>query len=114
MSRRSRLNDDMKAAMKAKDKESLQVIRMIKSSIQNEQIKEGHDLTEEEELTVLSREMKQRRDSLHEFEEAGRDDLAEKVKSEIVIVKNICRNNFPTKKFDNLFKKQSLKLVLHQ
>ncbi|EGP4890699.1 TPA: GatB/YqeY domain-containing protein [Enterococcus faecium Ef_aus0050] len=85
MSLLSRLNDDMKAAMKAKDKESLQVIRMIKSSIQNEQIKEGHDLTEEE-LTVLSREMKQRRDSLHEFEEAGRDDLAEKVKSEIVIV----------------------------
>lgn len=85
MSLLSRLNDDMKTAMKAKDKESLQVIRMIKSSIQNEQIKEGHDLTEEE-LTVLSREMKQRRDSLHEFEEAGRDDLAEKVKSEIVIV----------------------------
>ncbi len=114
MSLLSRLNDDMKTAMKAKDKESLQVIRMIKSSIQNEQIKEGHDLTEEEELTVLSREMKQRRDSLHEFEEAGRDDLAEKVKSEIVIVKNTCRNNFPTKKFDNLFKKQSHKLVLHQ
>lgn len=86
MSLLSRLNDDMKTAMKAKDKESLQVIRMIKSSIQNEQIEEGHDLTEEEELTVLSREMKQRRDSLHEFEEAGRDDLAEKVKSEIVIV----------------------------
>lgn len=86
MSLLSRLNYDMKTAMKAKDKESLQVIRMIKSSIQNEQIKEGHDLTEEEELTVLSREMKQRRDSLHEFEEAGRDDLAEKVKSEIVIV----------------------------
>ncbi|MDQ8685389.1 GatB/YqeY domain-containing protein [Enterococcus sp. FR211] len=86
MSLLSRLNDDMKTAMKAKDKESLQVIRMIKSSIQNELIKEGHDLTEEEELTVLSREMKQRRDSLHEFEEAGRDDLAEKVKSEIVIV----------------------------
>lgn len=89
MSLLSRLNDDMKTAMKAKDKESLQVIRMIKSSIQNEQIKEGHDLTEEEELTVLSREMKQRRDSLHEFEEAGRDDLAEKVKSEIVIVEKI-------------------------
>lgn len=86
MSLLSRLNDDMKTAMKAKDKESLQVIRMIKSSIQNEQIKEGNDLTEDEELTVLSREMKQRRDSLHEFEEAGRDDLAEKVKSEIVIV----------------------------
>ena len=72
--------------MKAKEKETLQVIRMIKSSIQNEQIKVGHDLTEDEELTVLSREMKQRRDSLHEFEQAGRDDLADKVKGEIVIV----------------------------
>lgn len=86
MSLLSRLNDDMKAAMKAKEKETLQVIRMIKSSIQNEQIKVGHDLTEDEELTVLSREMKQRRDSLHEFEQAGRDDLADKVKGEIVIV----------------------------
>ena len=76
----------MKAAMKAKEKETLQVIRMIKSSIQNEQIKVGHDLTEDEELTVLSREMKQRRDSLQEFEQAGRDDLADKVKGEIVIV----------------------------
>lgn len=76
----------MKSAMKAKDKESLQVIRMIKSSIQNEQIKVGHDLTDDEELSVLSREMKQRRDSLREFEQAGRDDLAEKVKSEIAIV----------------------------
>nr|WP_277988518.1 MULTISPECIES: GatB/YqeY domain-containing protein [unclassified Enterococcus] len=80
------MNDDMKAAMKAKEKETLQVIRMIKSSIQNEQIKVGHDLTEDEELTVLSREMKQRRDSLQEFEQAGRDDLADKVKGEIVIV----------------------------
>ncbi|MGG5358931.1 MULTISPECIES: GatB/YqeY domain-containing protein [unclassified Enterococcus] len=86
MSLLSRLNDDMKSAMKAKDKESLQVIRMIKSSIQNEQIKVGHDLTDDEELSVLSREMKQRRDSLREFEQAGRDDLAEKVKSEIAIV----------------------------
>ena len=50
----STLNDDMKTAMKAKDKETLQVIRMLKASIQNEQIKKGADLNEEEELTVLS------------------------------------------------------------
>ena len=80
------LNDDMKTAMKAKDKETLQVIRMLKASIQNEQIKKGADLNEEEELTVLSREMKQRRDSLTEFEKADRTDLAEKVKGEIAIV----------------------------
>jgi len=76
----------MKTAMKAKDKETLQVIRMLKASIQNEQIKKGSDLNEEEELTVLSREMKQRRDSLNEFEKADRNDLAEKVKVEIAVV----------------------------
>lgn len=76
----------MKTAMKAKDKESLSVIRMLKASLQNEQIKVGHELNDEEELTILSREMKQRRDSLTEFEKAGREDLVEKVKSEIIIV----------------------------
>ncbi|OJG26117.1 glutamyl-tRNA(Gln) amidotransferase subunit E [Enterococcus columbae DSM 7374 = ATCC 51263] len=76
----------MKTAMKAKDKDTLQVVRMLKASIQNEQIKAGHDLSEDEELTVLSREMKQRRDALSEFEQAGRDDLVEKVKVEIAIV----------------------------
>ena len=86
MSLLSKLNDDMKTAMKAKEKETLQVIRMLKASLQNEQIKVGRDLTEDEELTVLSREMKQRRDSLTEFEKAGREDLAEKVKGEITIV----------------------------
>lgn len=86
MSLLSTLNDDIKTAMKAKDKVTLQVIRMLKASIQNEQIKAGQDLNEEEELTVLSREMKQRRDSLAEFEKAGRDDLAEKVKGEITVV----------------------------
>lgn len=80
------LNEDMKQAMRAKDKETLQVIRMLKASIQNEQIKKGQDLNDEEELTVLSREMKQRRDSLSEFEKADRTDLADKVKKEIVIV----------------------------
>ena len=67
MSLLSRLNDDLKLAMKAKEKTVLQVIRMIKASLQNEQIKLGRELTADEELTLLSREMKQRRDSLAEF-----------------------------------------------
>ncbi|WP_424685523.1 GatB/YqeY domain-containing protein [Enterococcus sp.] len=82
----STLNDDMKTAMRAKDKERLAVIRMLKASIQNEEIKVGHVLNDDEELTILSREMKQRRDSLAEFENVGRDDLSEKVKVEIAIV----------------------------
>jgi uncharacterized protein len=82
-----RLNNDMKQAMKNKEKDKLSVIRMIKASVQNEAIKLGkHDLSEEEELTVLSRELKQRKDSLHEFEKAGREDLVEKTRTELTFV----------------------------
>ncbi len=86
MSLLSTLNDDMKAAMKARKKEELQVIRMLKASLQNEQIKLGRELTADEELTIISREMKQRRDSLVEFEKANRKDLADQVSQEITIV----------------------------
>jgi len=82
-----RLNQDMKQAMKNKDKETLGVIRMVKASIQNESIKLGKDtLTEDEDLTILSREVKQRKDSLQEFKSAGREDLVEKLENELVIV----------------------------
>ncbi|MCA1009725.1 MULTISPECIES: GatB/YqeY domain-containing protein [Halobacillus] len=81
------LTQDMKTAMKARDKEKLSTIRMARASLQNEAIKLGKDsLTEEEELTVLTREVKQRKDSLHEFKEAGREDLVEGLEREIEIL----------------------------
>lgn len=80
------VNQDMKTAMKAKDRESLTTIRMIKSSIQNEEIAKGRDLTADEELTILSREKKQRLESLEEFKKADRSDLVEKLENEIKIV----------------------------
>lgn len=86
MTLKEQLNADLKTAMKAKDKETLKTVRMLKSAVQNEEIKVGHDLTPEEELTVLAREVKQRRDSLEEFANAGRDDLVEPLKYEIEVV----------------------------
>jgi len=83
MSLLERLNNDMKQAMKNKEKDKLSVIRMVKASLQNEAIKSGQQLSEDEELTVLSREVKQRKDSLQEFEKAGRDDLVEKLRTEL-------------------------------
>jgi len=80
------LTSDMKTAMKAKDKDTLSVIRMLKAAAMNEQISVGHDLTEEEELSVLSRELKQRKDSLAEFEKADREDLVSHNKMEIEVV----------------------------
>ncbi|ESU30612.1 hypothetical protein G3A_21035 [Bacillus sp. 17376] len=87
MSLLERLNNDMKQAMKNKEKDRLTTIRMIKASLQNEAIKFGkQELSEEEELTVLSREVKQRKDSLQEFEKAGRQDLVEKIQTELMHV----------------------------
>ena len=86
MSLLGRLNDDMKQAMKHKEKNKLTVIRMVKAALQNEEIKLQNPLTEEEELTVLTREVKQYKDSLLEFEKAGREDLVDKLKSEIQIL----------------------------
>lgn len=81
------LNQDMKQAMRDKDKDSLSVIRMVKASIQNELIKLGKEtLEEDEELTILSREVKQRRDSLQEFKSVGRDDLVLKLEKEIDVL----------------------------
>ena len=81
------LNADMKEAMKAKEKDRLSVIRMLNASLQNEAIHLGvTDLNEDQELTVLSREVKQRRDSLKEFKEAAREDLAAKIEQELTYV----------------------------
>ena len=79
---------DMKEAMKARDKVRLNTVRMIKSALMNEKIKAGHDLTAEEELTVLSREKKQREESIAEFTKADRKDLADETKQELAIVES--------------------------
>ncbi|MBS2969748.1 GatB/YqeY domain-containing protein [Metabacillus sp. KIGAM252] len=87
MSLLDRLNQDMKQAMRNKDKDRLTVIRMVKASMQNEAIKlNKSELSEDEELTILSRELKQRKDSLQEFKNADRSDLVDKLQAEIVIV----------------------------
>ena len=60
MSLSDQIMADMKSAMKNHDKTTLNTVRMIKSALMNEKIKAGHDLTPDEELTVLNREKKQR------------------------------------------------------
>ena len=82
-----RLNHDLKEAMRSKDKVRLSVIRMVKGAMQNEAIQFKKDmLTEDQALTVLLREVKQRKDSLQEFEKANRQDLAAKLQEELQIL----------------------------
>ncbi|MFS0839629.1 GatB/YqeY domain-containing protein [Paenibacillus sp. UNC499MF] len=86
MSLSERLNDDMKQAMKSQDKFTLSVIRMVKASIKNIEIDQRRALDDNEVLDVLNREVKQRKDSLQEFKNAGRDDLADSLHAEIDIL----------------------------
>ncbi|MCP8857162.1 GatB/YqeY domain-containing protein [Latilactobacillus fuchuensis] len=86
MSLLEQLNSDLKTAMKAKDKLRLTVIRSLKSALTNAQISAGQDLSSDEELSVLSSQLKQRKESLQEFENGDRADLADQTKAEIVIV----------------------------
>jgi len=81
-----RLNEDMKQAMKSGDKFRLSTIRMVRASIKNQEIELRRPLDEGELLQVVSRELKQRRDSLQDFERAGRDDLVANVSAEIDII----------------------------
>lgn len=86
MSLSDRLNEDMKQAMKSQDKFKLSVIRMVRSTIKNSEIDLKRALDDNEVLDVLTREIKQRKDSLQEFTKAGRDDLADSLKAELVIL----------------------------
>ncbi|GIO40539.1 MULTISPECIES: GatB/YqeY domain-containing protein [Paenibacillus] len=86
MSLSERLNEDMKQAMKSQDKFKLSTIRMVRATIKNLEIDLKRTLDDSEVLDILSREIKQRKDALQEFEKAGRDDLAANVKAEAEII----------------------------
>jgi len=81
-----RLADDMKQAMKDKNKLRLSVIRMVRSAIKYREIEIGSPLGDEEVLAVVQKELKQRRDSLQAFESAGRTDLIGDVQAEIEVL----------------------------
>ncbi|HTG69206.1 MAG TPA: GatB/YqeY domain-containing protein [Candidatus Udaeobacter sp.] len=81
-----RLTDEMKQAMKNQDKFKLSVIRMMRASVKNLEIDLKRPLDDKEVLDILSREIKQRKDSLQEFKKAGRDDLVAGLEVEIEII----------------------------
>ncbi len=86
MSLKERLKEDMKAALKAKDKEKLSVIRMLQALIKNAEIDKRGELTDEEIISLLQKYAKQRRESIEMYEKGGRQDLVEKEKRELEIV----------------------------
>lgn len=90
MSLKERIGEDIKSAMKAKDKVRLETVRGIKKAILEKEVAlrpKGQDsLTEEQEIELLAQQAKQRRDSIEQFTKAGRDDLAAKEQQELTIL----------------------------
>ena len=74
---------DITAAMKAKDADRLSTLRMVKANLMNRKIEKGSELTDEEVQKALQSLVKQRRDSIEQYEKAGRAELAAKEASEI-------------------------------
>ena len=86
MSLKVRLNDDVKTAMKSGDKERLLVIRTINAAIKQREVDERIVLDDAQVLAVLEKQVKQRRDSLSQFEAAGRHDLASIERYELGVI----------------------------
>jgi uncharacterized protein YqeY len=86
MDLKTRLTDDMKAAMKGGDKERLGTIRLINAAIKQREVDERIQLDDAQVLAALEKMLKQRRDSIAQFEAAGRTDLADKEKAEVAVI----------------------------
>ncbi len=87
---KQKILDDLKSAMQSGDTEKRDTLRMLNSSIKDEEIKTGkreEGISSEEVISIVSRNIKQRKDSLNEYNNAGRKDLAEKEEKEIDILK---------------------------
>jgi uncharacterized protein YqeY len=83
---KARIVDDTKTAMKARDKARVAALRLINAEIKRLEVDERRELSDEDVLGVLNRMLKQRRDSLEQFEKAGRSDLVAQERFEIELV----------------------------
>ncbi len=88
---KQRIQDDMKAAMKAAEKRKLGVIRLILAAIKQREVDERIELDDTQVLAVLDKMVKQRRDSIDQYTKANREDLAEQERYEI----EVCQDYMP-------------------
>ena len=86
MTLKERITEDMKAAMRASDKERLSTIRMVQAAIKQREVDERITLDDAQVVAVLEKMVKQRKESVVQFEQGGRADLADKEKAEIALL----------------------------
>ena len=86
MALKDMINEDMKAAMRAKDSARLSTIRLLQAALKQKEVDERVTLTDADVLSIVEKMLKQRRESISQFEKAGRNDLADKEKAEIAVL----------------------------
>lgn len=86
MSLREKIEADIKTAMRERNEVRRDTLRMVLSALKNRRIEVGRDLKPDEELAVLSSGVKSRQDSAQQYEQAGRDELAQKEAAEIEVI----------------------------
>jgi uncharacterized protein YqeY len=88
MSLKERIINDLTASMKSRDAARTSTLRMVKASVMNREIEKGGELSEEEMTRALQSLVKQRRDSVEQYEQGGRAELADKERAEIIIIES--------------------------
>ena len=86
MSLKEQITDDMKAAMRARESQKLGTIRLLTSAIKQKEVDERIELTDTDVLAIVEKMIKQRKDSITQFEAGGRQDLADNEKAELAIL----------------------------
>ncbi len=99
---KARISDDMKSAMRAGEKDKLGTIRLILSAIKQVEVDTRKDLDDTEVLSILDKMVKQRRESIAQYEKAGRDELAEKERQEITIIQTYLPAQLSESEINNL------------
>lgn len=83
---KQRITDDVKTAMRNKDKDRLATLRLITAAIKQKEVDERIELSDEQVVSVLEKMIKQHKDSIEQYDNAGRTELADKERAELVII----------------------------
>lgn len=99
---REQILNDLKTAMKNQDKDALKVIRMVKGSMQLEEIKLKRELNDDEVISIIAKEIKTRKESINEFVKGNREDLVTETSKEIEILEKYLPEQLSSEELNNI------------
>ena len=99
---KEKLNEDLKKYMKEKNTLALNTVRLVIAEIKNKEVEKNSEITDEEILQIIRKQIKMREDSIQQFRSANREDLAEKEAQELEILKNYLPEDLTDEELDKI------------